>query len=58
MEKIFKTIDEQIRAFYTEIIKSINMLEKELRTISIDNVLYKMGFPKNYKKLLKLNEKI
>ena len=46
--------EEQFRAFYTEIIKSINMLEKELKTISIDNVLYKMGFPKNYKKLLKL----
>ena len=46
--------EEQFRAFYTEIIKSINMLEKELKTISIDNVLYKMGFPKNYKKMLKL----
>ncbi len=46
--------EKQFRAFYTEIIKSINMLEKELKTISIDNVLYKMGFPKNYKKLLKL----
>ena len=45
---------EQFRAFYTEIIKSINMLEKELKTISINNVLYKMGFPKNYRKLLKL----
>ncbi len=46
--------EEQFRAFYTELIKSINTLEKELKTISIDNVLYKMGFPKNYKKLLKL----
>ncbi len=45
---------EQFKAFYTEIIESINTLEKELKTISIDNVLYKMGFPKNYKKLLKL----
>ncbi len=46
--------EEQFREFYTKIIKSINMLEKELKTISIDNVLYKMGFPKNYKKLIKM----
>ena len=45
---------DQFRTFYTEIVKSIHILEKELKTISIDKVLYKMGFPKNYKKLLKL----
>ena len=44
---------EQFSPFYTEIINSIHMLEKELKAISIDKVLYKMGFPKNYKKLLK-----
>lgn len=45
---------EQFSRFYTEIIKSIEKLKKELSTISIDKVMYKMGFPKNYKKLLKL----
>lgn len=45
---------EQFDKFFTEIIKSIEKLKKELSTISIDNVMYKMGFPKNYKKLLKL----
>ncbi len=40
--------------FYTEIIKSIENLKKALSTISINKVMYKMGFPKNYKKLLKL----
>lgn len=45
---------EQFSRFYNEIIKSIEELKKELHTISIDKVLYKMGFPSNYKKLLKL----
>ena len=45
---------EQFSRFYNEIIKSIEELKKELHTISIDKVLYKMGFPQNYKKLLKL----
>lgn len=45
---------EQFSTFYMEIIKNIEKLKKELHTISIDKVLYKMGFPKNYKKLLKL----
>ncbi len=45
---------EKFNIFYTEIINSIEMLEKQLHTISIDKVLYKMGFPKNYRKLLKL----
>lgn len=45
---------EQFSKFYNEIINSIEQLKKELSTISIDKVIYKMGFPKNYKKLLKL----
>ena len=45
---------EQFSRFYNEIIKTIEELKKELHTISIDKVLYKMGFPQNYKKLLKL----
>ena len=40
--------------FYTEIIKSIEILRKQLITITLDKVRYKMGFPKNYKKLLKV----
>ena len=46
--------EEQFNRFYTDIIRSIEKLKKELHTISIDEVLYKMGFPKNYKRLLKL----
>ncbi len=46
--------EEQFNNFYNAIIKSIEILEKELNSISIDKVLYKIGFPKNYKKLLKL----
>lgn len=46
--------EEQFNRFYTDIKRSIEKLKKELHTISIDEVLYKMGFPKNYKRLLKL----
>ena len=45
---------EQFYKFYTEIMKSIEILKKQLITITLDKVMYKMGFPKNYKKLLKV----
>lgn len=45
---------EPFNRFYAEIINSIEKLKKELSTISIDKIMYKMGFPKNYKRLLKL----
>lgn len=45
---------EQFDEFYKLLIKNIELLKKELFTISINRVMYKMGFPKNYKKLLKL----
>lgn len=45
---------DQFNKFYKLLIKNIELLKKELFTISIDKVMYKMGFPKNYKKLLKL----
>lgn len=45
---------EQFSNFYIEIINSIEILKKKLTTINIDKVMNKMGFPKNYKKLLKL----
>ena len=45
---------EDFDKFYSEVIENIKILEKRLTTISISKVLYKMGFPKNYKKLLKL----
>lgn len=45
---------EQFRDFYDNIIASIGQLGKELTSININKVLYKMGFPKNYKKLLNL----
>lgn len=44
---------EQFDEFYNLLIKNIELLKKELFTISIDKVMYKMGFTKNYKKLLK-----
>lgn len=44
---------EEFNKFYTIIIEEIKALEKELYTISINKVLNKMGFPKNYKKLTK-----
>ena len=40
--------------FYNSIIKTIKILDNQLSTIKIDKILYKMGFPKNYKELLKL----
>lgn len=43
---------EIFNEFYIEIIKSIKILERKLMTISINKVLYKMGFPYNYEKLL------
>lgn len=46
--------EESFNEFYKKIIKEIERLEKSLTTISINKVLYKMGFPKNYKKLLNL----
>ena len=45
---------EQFSNFYIEMVKNIELLKKELTTINIDKVMNKMGFPKNYKKLLKL----
>ena len=38
--------------FYSNIIKTIEKLENQLSVIKIDKVLYKMGFPKNYRKLI------
>ena len=45
---------EDFNNFYTKIIKNIDLLEKEIATISINKVLYRMGFPNNYKDLLHL----
>jgi len=40
--------------FYKKVIKDIKELEKSITTIKIENILDKMGFPKNYRDLLKL----
>ena len=40
--------------FYHNIIAKIEKLETQLVTIKIDKVLYKMGFPKNYRDLFEL----
>ena len=45
---------EQFSNFYIEIINSIETLKRKLITINVEKVMNKMGFPKNYKKLLKL----
>ena len=44
--------EESFIEFYIKIIENIKMLERKLMTISINKVLYKMGFPYNYEKLL------
>lgn len=47
-------LDEQhFYCFYKKIIKYIDELKKSITTIEIEHILCKMGFPKNYKKLLK-----
>lgn len=45
---------EKFSVFYNEMINDIEDLKKKLSTIQIDKVMYKMGFPKNYKELLRL----
>ena len=40
--------------FYHNIIAKIENLENQLSSIKIDKVLYKMGFPKNYRNLFEL----
>ncbi len=53
---ILKTLleKEQFNEFYNRIIETITELENKLLSLKIDKVLYKMGFPKNYKNLLEL----
>ena len=45
---------EQFNEFYNRIIEKIKELENKLLSLKTDKVLYKMGFPKNYKNLLEL----
>lgn len=45
---------ENFYKFYLEIIQEIECLSKKISTISINKVLSKMGFYKNYKKILDL----
>lgn len=45
---------EMFKEFYSGVIKLIDKLTSQLVTINIDKVLYRMGFPANYKKLMKL----
>ena len=46
--------EDKFKEFYINIIDEIEILKKQLTTINIEKVLYKMGFPKKYKKLLKI----
>lgn len=45
---------EEFDNFYKIMINHIEELKEQLLTININKVLYKMGFPNNYKELLKL----
>ncbi len=53
---IFKILLEgkDFKEFYFSLIKNIYSLKRGLKTISIDKVLFEMGFPKNYKHLMDL----
>ena len=53
---IFKILLEEkdFKEFYFSLIKNIYSLKRGLKTISIDKVLFEMGFPKNYKHLMDL----
>lgn len=53
---ILKTMleKENFNKFYQALIKNIQELKKNIHTINFDKILDRMGFPKNYKKLLKL----
>ena len=43
---------ETFRKFYENIIQLIEKLNEQISTIKIDKILYKMGFPANYKELI------
>lgn len=53
---IFKILLEKrdFDCFYKELIKDIQKLQKNIITVKIKDILNRMGFPENYKKLLKL----
>lgn len=46
--------EELFQDFYKKVIADIEKLESQLFSINIDKILYKMGFPKNYRELLEL----
>lgn len=45
---------KDFNCFYSKLIRNIQELEKSITTIKIQSILNVMGFPRNYKKLLKL----
>lgn len=46
--------ENQFNSFYRKVIMCIEKLQSKLLSININKVLYRMGFPKNYRDLLKL----
>ena len=46
---------DDFESFYVEIINAINELHEKIAIVKIEDILSKMGFPKNYKKLTKLS---
>ena len=45
---------QDFNTFYQSLIKNVQELNKNIHTINFDKILDRMGFPKNYKKLLNL----
>lgn len=45
---------QDFNSFYQYLIKNVQELNKSIHTINFDKILDRMGFPKNYKKLLNL----
>ena len=46
---------KEFKKFYKELIVNINKLGKQIQSVAKQNILNKMGFPKNYMKLLNIN---
>jgi len=45
---------DEFHKFYKSLMKSIKILKKEVNTNIFANILFKMGFPKKYKKLIRM----
>lgn len=48
--------EKEFNKFYRNLIKNIEKLKKQIKSINFQNILIKMGFPLNYQKLLKMKK--